>query len=76
MIEFVFVYFVPMIFCYILYCVLKVFNTPFTIEKLFEEEYRSNSRFLFVLLSIIPVINIVFFIMLSFLVVGNYFRKK
>lgn len=76
MIGFVFVYVVPMVFCYILYLALEVYNTPFTIEKLFDEEYKENSRFIFITLSIIPIINIVFFIMLAFLIVGNYFRKK
>lgn len=76
MIGFVFVYVVPMVFCYIFYLALKVYNTPFTIEKLFDEEYKENSRFIFITLSIIPIINIVFFIMLAFLIVGNYFRKK
>ena len=72
MIDLIFVWIVPAVFCYVFYSALYMY-TPYTLAvKINHEKYKKW----LIALAIIPIVNIIFLLFLFFLFISQFARKK
>ena len=76
MIDFLFFYLLPIGLCYLFYYIISIY-TPYTLSNLFCDtcSYKT-STYIFALLSVAPIVNIIFLVFLTCLIVTQFFRKR
>lgn len=72
MINLIFVWLVPALFCYVFYSALYMY-TPYTLAiKIDHEKFKKW----LIALAVIPIVNIIFLLFLLFLLISQFTRKK
>lgn len=75
MADFSFVYLLPICVCYLFYHIISIY-TPYTLDSVLDNKEKKKRDKYFLILSFIPIVNIILIIFLLCLIISQYVRKR